>query len=195
LTGLGEGAGLGLSWLRWRDGMAIQMTWASFRASFGQVFQAYLVCLCLALISLPLPVDADEGESFFDGLAAFDAGDVAETARIWSDLAEAGDVQASVGLAGLYLAGNGVPQDLSKAAELYQYAAERGDSNGQLNLGRLYLQGLGVEEDQVAAYAWLSLAGAQGRRWAEEKRLEIEPSLSADQRTEAEALIENVEAR
>jgi TPR repeat protein len=147
------------------------------------------------IVSLPFPLVADDGESFVDGLAAFDGGDVAETVRIWSDLAEIGDLQASVGLAGLYLAGNGVPRDPKRAAALYRFAAERGDGNGQLNLGRLYWQGLGIDQDLTAAYAWFSLAAAQGRRWAEEKRLEIEPLLSAEQRREAEAMIEEIEAR
>lgn len=154
-----------------------------------------LVSACLALAPLPYALAADGGEDFFDGLAAFDGGDVALTVRIWSNLVETGDVQASVGLAGLYLAGNGVAADPTEAARLYRTAAEQGDSNGQLNLGRLYMTGLGVEEDRVAAYAWLSLAAAQGRRWAEEKRLEIEPTLSAAERADATAMIEEMVAR
>ena len=128
-------------------------------------------------------------DSFIDGLAAFDGGDLAETTRIWSMLADEGDANAQVGLAGLYLAGNGVARDPSEAARLYRLAAEQGDSNGQLNLGRLYLNGVGVERDMVAAYAWLSLAARQGRRWAEEQRLMIEASLSAEERSAANELI------
>lgn len=158
-------------------------------------FRVWLLCLGLPFIALPCPLAADDGEGFLDGLAAFDGGDVAETVRIWSGLAKAGNVQAQVGLAGLYLAGNGVARDADEAARLYRSAAEQGDSNGQLNLGRLYLTGIGVEEDKVTAYAWLSLAARQGRRWAEEKRLEVESLLSAAQRAEAEALIEEIEAR
>ena len=157
--------------------------------------RGWLLCLCVAYIALTCPVVADDGESFVDGLAAFDGGDVAATVRIWSGLAAAGDARAKVGLAGLYLAGNGVAQNPLEAARLYRSAAEQGDSNAQLNLGRLYLSGVGVEQDRVAAYAWLSLAARQGRRWAEEKRLEIELTLSANQRAEAEILIDKIEAR
>ncbi|MDH3660994.1 MAG: sel1 repeat family protein [Alphaproteobacteria bacterium] len=141
-----------------------------------------------------LPAHA-AGESFIDGLAAYDAGDVAETVRIWRALAEAGDINAQVGLAGLHLAGSGVPHDPAKAARLYRLAAEQGDSNGQLNLGRLYLDGVGVERDPAAAYAWLSLAARQGRRWAKEQSLAIEPTLSKAQRVEAEALVTDIESR
>lgn len=160
-----------------------------------QAVRVGLFCSCVAWIALPSLSAADDGETFLDGLAAFDGGDVAATVRIWAGLAEAGDVQAKVGLAGLYLAGNGVARDPAIAASLYRSAAEQGDRNGQLNLGRLHLSGVGVEEDPAAAYAWLSLAAAQGRRWAEQKRLEIEPTLSAAQRAEAGLLMKEVEAR
>ena len=164
-------------------------------------------CLLAAILSgfalahaLPAsPVHADAArsgeESFVDGLAAYDGGDVAETVRIWTALAEAGDADAQVGLAGLYLAGSGVGRDPAEAARLYRLAAERGDSNGQLNLGRLHLDGIGVERDPGAAYAWLTLAARQGRRWAEAKRLEIEPGLTDEQRTAAEILIDAMESR
>ena len=145
------------------------------------------------MLSFATPAEADE--TFFDGLAAFDAGDLAETARIWHGLAEAGDAMAQVGLAGLHLAGNGVPLDSVEAARLYRLAAEQGDSNGQLNLGRLYLDGIGVRQDKASAYAWFTLAANQGRRWAENKRSELEPSLSDAERTAAEALIASIESR
>lgn len=160
------------------------------------MFRFCLICLSVtfAVLSFPL-LAANDGDRFVDGLAALDGGDVAETVRIWSSLAKTGDAQAQVGLAGLYLAGNGVAQDPAMAARFYRAAAEQGDSNGQLNLGRLYLTGIGVQEDKAAAYAWLSLAARQGRRWANEKRLEIEPILSATERAEALALVKDIEAR
>lgn len=147
------------------------------------------------LVALALAAPAQAEETFFDGLAAFDGGDLAETARIWRDLAEAGDANAQVGLAGLHLAGSGVQRDSVEAARLYRLAAEQGDSNGQLNLGRLYLDGIGVPQDKAAAYAWFTLAASQGRRWAEEKRSELDPTLSDAERTEAEELIASIENR
>lgn len=153
-----------------------------------------LIALCLIQADFSRPAIAGD-ENFVDGLAAYDAGDVAETVRIWKALADGGDPNAQVGLAGLYRAGTGVPRDPVEAARLYRLAAERGDSNGQLNLGRLYLEGVGVDQDPAAAYVWLTLAGRQGRRWAEEQRLAIEPTLSDAERTAAEALIGEVDGR
>ncbi len=148
----------------------------------------------LLLVGLAPPAFA-EGESFTDGLAAYDGGDYDETVRIWRPLAQAGDQYAQVGLAGLYLAGNGVARDPDEAARLYRLAAEQGNSDGQLNLGRLLMNGLGVSKDLVAAYAWLSLAAEQGRRWADEKRQEIGKTLSAEQLAAAKTMIENVRAK
>lgn len=155
----------------------------------GMILGAWLIA-----IALPYPA-VSETERFVDGLAAFDAGDLAETIRIWSALADGGEAAAQVGLAGLYLAGNGVARDPVEAARLYRLAAEQGDMNGQLNLGRLYWQGLGVERNPARAYSWLSLAAGQGRRWAKEKSLEIEATMSPTERAEAAAMIEAFEAR
>ncbi|MGI9434974.1 MAG: tetratricopeptide repeat protein [Geminicoccaceae bacterium] len=163
------------------------------QAGRARLGAAAIIAAALAF-STPLPAFA-ETESFVDGLAAFDAGDVTETIRIWSALADGGDAAAQVGLAGLHLAGSGVRRNPSEAARLYRLAAEQGDMNGQLNLGRLYWQGIGVEQDPAQAYGWLRLAGAQGRRWAQEKSLEIEASLSSAERTEADALIKAFTAR
>lgn len=160
------------------------------RASLGST----VLCTWLVLAALPYPA-ASQTDSFVDGLAAFDGGDVAETVRIWTALAEIDDANAQVGLAGLYLAGNGVARNPAEAVRLYRLAADQGDSNGQLNLGRLYLDGVGIDRDLVAAYGWLSLAANQGRRWAEEKRQEIETLLSADQRAQAEAMIKDIGTR
>lgn len=134
-------------------------------------------------------------ETFIDGLEAFDGGEVGETVRIWTALADAGDSQAQAGLAGLYLAGNGVTRAPEEAARLYRLAAEQGDSNGQLNLGRLYMNGIGVDRDLGKAYAWLTLAAEQGRRWADEQRLSIEPTLSDQERMDAETLIADIKVR
>jgi len=162
------------------------------RFTIGRQLAFAAVAICLLTATADRPALA---EDFFDGLAAFDAGEVEETARIWSVLADRSDIQAQVGLAGLYLSGSGVPLDPSEAARLYRLAAEQGDSNGQLNLGRLYLDGVGVEQDNAAAYAWLTLAARQGRRWAGEQQLLIEPDLSEEQRAAAESLISKFEAK
>jgi len=52
--------------------------------------------------------------------------------------------------------------DNSTALRKLQSAAARGDANAQYNLGWLYFDGEGVPQDDVEAYAWFSVAAAQG---------------------------------
>ena len=139
--------------------------------------------LVLAVGAAPLRAD------FQEGLAAYDAGDFAAAAEAWRPLAEAGDVEAQVALAGLYTSGLGVPTDPTEAARLYRAAAEQGDAVARLNLGDAYSRGAGVPRDPVRAYVWLSLAAEQGRNWARNKRDEIAERLTAGQRAEAERLL------
>jgi hypothetical protein len=126
---------------------------------------------------------------FAEGLAAYDAGDYDSALGAWRPLAEAGDPEAQVALAGLFLDGLGVGADAVEAARWYRRAADRGDPVAQLNLGDLYRRGVGLERNLVQAYFWFSLAAAQGRRWAESRRGAIAAGLSAAQRAEAERLI------
>jgi hypothetical protein len=65
-------------------------------------------------------------------------------------------------LAGNYLAGHGVPQDLKRAAFLYEKAAGAGDPWAQLQIGYLYEAGIGVPRDPVRAVHWYQLAAAGG---------------------------------
>lgn len=139
--------------------------------------------LVLAVGAAPLRAD------FQEGLAAYDAGDFAAAAEAWRPLAEAGDVEAQVALAGLYTSGLGVPTDPTEAARLYRAAAEQGDAVARLNLGDAYSRGAGVPRDPARAYVWLSLAAEQGRNWARNKRDEIAERLTAGQRAEAERLL------
>ncbi len=125
-----------------------------------------------------------------DGLAAFDAGDYATAFEEWRALAEAGELEAQVALAGLYLAGQGTRTDAAEALRWYRLAADRGDAVAQLNLGDLLNRGLGAARDPVGAYVWFALAAAQGRRWPALRRDEIGAQLSPAQRAEAEVRLE-----
>jgi TPR repeat protein len=142
-----------------------------------------------ALVALLLVAAAAHAQGgFAEGLAAYDAGDFQGALEAWQPLAEAGDGDAQVALAGLYRSGLGVPADLGEAALWYLRAAERGEPVAQLNLGDLYARGAGVPRDLVQAYLWLSLAAAQGRRWAERRRRGIAAAMTAAQLAEAERL-------
>jgi len=132
------------------------------------------------------PAQAD----FAEGLAAFDAGDFRGALDAWRPLAEAGDAEAQVALAGLYRGGLGVPADLTAAARWYRRAAGQGEAVAQLNLGDLYSRGAGVPRDLVQAHLWLSLAAVQGRRWAARRREEIATAMTAAELAEAKRLLE-----
>lgn len=145
----------------------------------------HILVAVVFLTVMPRPVPAD----FKDGLEAFDGGDLATAYREWRSLAEAGDAEAQVALAGLYMAGAGVPADAAEAARWYRRAAAQGDAVAQLNLGDLYGRGRGVERDLVQAYLWLSLAMAQGRNWPKLRRAEIARFMTEAEIAEAERLV------
>lgn len=123
---------------------------------------------------------------FTQALAAYDGGDLRAAFEEWRALAEAGDAEAQVALAGLYSAGEGTRADPVAALRWYRAAAEQGDAIAQQNLGDLLSRGLGAARDLVSAYVWLSLAADQGRGWATRRRDELSPQLTSEQRAEAE---------
>jgi TPR repeat protein len=145
----------------------------------------HLVVAALLLAVTAAPSRAD----FADGLAAFDAGDYQTTVEEWRPLAEAGDVEAQVALAGLYLDGLGVARDQAEGARWYRLAAEQGEPVAQMNLGDLYSRGQGVPKDLAQAYLWLSLAAAQGRAWAEQRRQDLAKTMSGKDLAAAEGLL------
>ena len=126
---------------------------------------------------------------FADGLEAYDAGDLQTAFEEWLPLAEAGDLQAQVALAGiLETGGAGLARDLSAALAWYRRAAERGDPVAQMNLGDRYARGAGLGRDPVQALAWFTLAAEQGRHWAARQRDALSETMTPAQRTAAEDL-------
>ena len=124
----------------------------------------------LGALSTALPVQAD----FWDGLAAYDAGNYAEARAQWRSLAETGDADAQSSLAGLYAQGLGVPWDFERAAHWFRRAAAQGHAIAQLNIGDYYARGRGVPLDLAQGWFWLSLAARQGNSWAATRRGAIE---------------------
>ena len=72
--------------------------------------------------------------------------------------------------------------------EITKKAAERGDAVAQLNLGVIYDNGEGMPEDDVHAYAWYSIAAAQGNELAKKNKEKIATDMSRDQIAEAQKL-------
>jgi len=99
--------------------------------------------------------------------SAYDGGDYATAFREWRALAEAGDTDAQVALAGLYRSRIGRDVDLTRAAQWNAQAVLAGDPVAQLNLAEMYEHGWGVTRDNVAAFIWYHRAATQeatGRR-------------------------------
>lgn len=126
---------------------------------------------------------------FVNALSAYDAGAYGVAATEWRRLAEHGDLDSQVALAGLYEAGLGVPQDYRKAAHWYAVAAKRGHVVARLNLGDLYSRGRGVARDLVEAWYWISLAAAEGNSWARDRRDAVEGGMLPDELDRAKALL------
>ena len=81
--------------------------------------------------------------------------------------AEAGDASAQVGLAAMYVLGQGVPQDYAEAARWLRRAAVQGDADAQASLANLYDGGHGVLEDDAEALRWYCRAAEQGNTAAQ----------------------------
>lgn len=132
------------------------------------------------------------GADFADGLAAYDGGDYGQALAEWRVMAQAGDPDAQIALAGLFIQGLGVARDPVKAAQWYRRAARQGAALAQLNLGDLYARGVVVKRDLVRAYAWLELAARAGKSWARRRRDQVGNQLTAARIADAQALAERL---
>ena len=72
--------------------------------------------------------------------------------------------------------------------ETIKKAAERGNAKAQNNLGLMYAQGEGVPEDDAKAYAWLSIAAAQGDELAKKSKDIVTERMTRAQIAEAQKL-------
>ena len=72
--------------------------------------------------------------------------------------------------------------------ETTKKAAEQGDAEAQLNLGLMYAHGDGVPEDFVQAYAWISIAAANGSETYKRTKKIIAGRMTSAQLAEAQKL-------
>lgn len=71
--------------------------------------------------------------TFSEGYAAYEAGDYRKSFMIFSSLAESGDLESQILLAGMYRLGWGVQESVEKAAHWYGIAAQSGNFNAMHN--------------------------------------------------------------
>jgi TPR repeat protein len=92
----------------------------------------------------------------------FMAGDHAGAARLLAQSAGAGNPLASLRLAMMYEAGDGVARDKRQAFAYYKQGAEAGEPASQNELGGYYEVGDGDADDWVLAAQWYAKSAAQG---------------------------------
>jgi len=79
--------------------------------------------------------------------------------------------------------------DYADAALGFRFAAERGESRAQGILGTFYFDGTGVPRDLIEAWKWLTLAAADGDRYAAEMRDSVAAEMTLSQIAEARRLV------
>lgn len=159
-------------------------------------FKQRILLVCMCVLALNGQAMADP---MADATSAYDAGDYAKAAKLFSPLAEKGNVEAQYILGVMYRAGRGVPQDFKAAKKWYQLAAEQGNALAQFNLGWMYASGKSVPRDNVRARMWFNIAIANAN---EEMRKEfivdrdsLAASMTADQIAKAQALAKKCTAK
>ena len=97
------------------------------------------------------------------GVAHAECGNDVKAAEWFRRAAEQGHASAQNNLGSMYEKGRGgLPRSDEIAAKWYRMAASQGLAEAQSNLGAMYAWGAGVKKDNTEAYAWLSIAAAQG---------------------------------
>lgn len=125
------------------------------------IFRVSLFCLFLGLCT---PVLADSVE---EGINAVEQQDFLTAYKVFSRLAQEGDVEAQHNLAVLYKQGKGVMKDAKKAAQWFRKAADKGLADAQYYLGHMYDTGQGVEQSPGYAVVWYRKAAEQGNALAQ----------------------------
>jgi TPR repeat protein len=120
--------------------------------------------------------------------------------------ARSGDANAQLELGTAYATGRGVPEDPVAAYTWLTLAFANGNTQAQSliskltrrvdsaeiaqirwNLGEMYADGIGVPRDNVTAYMWHLLAELSGETRSRAARERLRRSLTADQKSEAQA--------
>ena len=157
--------------------------------------------------SFPWPVSA--GVQDLSGSRVLEAkgrAHVAEQTQSFQRAALSGDPNAQFKLGTAYALGRGVPADPVTAYTWLILAFANGDQAAESlirdltpkmnqseiarirwNLGQMYASGVGVHPDKVTAYMWHLLAESAGERRSSIARSELASSMTADEKSEANA--------
>src|SRR5437660_2036916 len=132
--------------------------------------------------------------------------EAAETREPFQQAALSGDPNAQFELGTAYALGRGVPADPVVAYTWLTLAFANGDEQAEglireltrklsqseiarirWNLGEMYANGVGVHPDKVTAYMWHLLAEFAGETRSSIARSQLDPTMTADQKSEANA--------
>lgn len=130
-----------------------------FSGSKGSDAMWQFLLSVLMVLWLNCSVSADD---FNKGMIAAQNGDYETAMRLWTPLAERGDVAAQNNIGLMYENGEGVPQDHYTAVKWYTLAAEQGFVTSQFKLASKYILGQGVQQSDTTAFKWCKLAAEQG---------------------------------
>lgn len=133
-------------------------------------------CVALiAVLSLSMPVMGDDQRrvaremvQVLEAYAVYKMGLYDEAYERYLALAENGNVQGMLNVAGMYAEGKGTPEDHGKALQWRQRAADGGNATAMYEVARAYDQGLGTEANPAKAEAWYRRAALQGDELAQQ---------------------------
>jgi len=140
--------------------------------------------LCWALLASPDLVGSQPSADLSPG--ASDALAEKESVR---RLAEQGEANAQWMLGHVLLAESLL--DPAEAVSWFRRAADQGHGLAQRDLGFLYEQGRSIRQDLQEAYFWYSLAGLRDSGRASLRRLQLEQTLSPEQRQAVQARVKD----
>lgn len=82
--------------------------------------------------------------------------------NLYKEASELGSVDAALGIADLYLNGEGVEKDAAKAFEIYSGLAKKGNKKAKYSMAYCYQNGFGTEKDTFMAGHYLVPAAKDG---------------------------------
>jgi TPR repeat protein len=131
---------------------------------------ALIVVMSLAVSSQAIAAikwSNSSGSHLQKAIIAYEKGNFTAALRIFTPLAEKGDMVAQFNLAKMYREGKGVSKDYKTAVKWFSLSAEQGNATAQYHLGVAYSFGLGVIPNFEIALEWYTRSAEQGNTFAQ----------------------------
>ena len=124
-----------------------------------------------------------------------EAGKFEEARELFEIYARSGNAEAEELIGVMYALGLGVERDDVRAFDWYLRSSLKGHPGAQSGLGWYYELGRGIPEpDYVRAYLWYASSAIGGDVDAPDSLEELSPKLTAEQRAQAEIMIDDYRA-